>query len=747
MPGYIGSRRETAKQGHAKDSPLSKAYGKSSPQAAGAQPMTFVARPSEWSRTARRMAAATPSGRYFAFLSYSHRDEKDARWLQDQLERFRVPSALVGRVTERGPVPRRLTPIFRDLHELAASDDLGQEIREAIAASRFLVVLCSPPAAQSRWTNAEIEAFKRAHPDGCVFAAILSGEPFASDLPGRESEECLPPALRFHYDRRGKRTSRRAEPLAADLRGGPDARRLGFLKLVAGLLGVGLDELVQRETLRRQRRLAIMAGGSLVGMLVATGLAVTAIQARNTASEQRREAEGLVGFMLGDLREKLEPIGRLDALDAVGARTLEYFEKQDKSELSEEALAQRSRALTMMGEIASQRGDLQGAMRRYREAMAGTAEMVRRKPDDPQTLFDHAQNVFWVGDLAQKRGDLAGAEAAMREYARLADRMIVLEPNNRKWQAEVKYAVNNLGTVLLEQRKYREASRQLERGLAMIESLAAAEPTNIEYQKSLPLSLAWLADAQFAEGKIDEAIAKRERQVALLNQLASKTGDVEFREDSVPARRALGRWLASRGSVAEGLQHARLSVSTAERLMETEPANMQWVEYAANSRFELAAILLADGQVADAARETRAGCDLSARLTARDRLLVEWRRLAALCLSRRAEVARESGARAEALSLALRALGASRSLRSGDAVDDRLTLAAAYKLLGDIQAAGGDRAGAQQSWKAGLAVWPSAPLNPRQLALRGDLLAAVGRPAEAGAIRQRLELIGYRKYI
>ena len=53
-------------------------------------------------------------------------------------------------------------------------------------------MLCSPAAAQSRWTNAEIEAFKRARPEGCVLAAIVDGEPFASDMPGREDEECLP---------------------------------------------------------------------------------------------------------------------------------------------------------------------------------------------------------------------------------------------------------------------------------------------------------------------------------------------------------------------------------------------------------------------------------------------------------------------------------------------------------------------------------------------------------------------------
>ena len=157
--------------------------------------------------------------RYYAFLSYSHQDKDLADWLHRELEKFRVPHSLAGHLTETGVVPRRLTPIFRDQHDLSAADDLGEEIKAALAGSQFLVVLCSPASATSRWTNAEIESFKRTRPEGCVLAAVASGEPFASDMPGREGEECFPPALRYKYDRRGHRTTKRAEPLAADLRG------------------------------------------------------------------------------------------------------------------------------------------------------------------------------------------------------------------------------------------------------------------------------------------------------------------------------------------------------------------------------------------------------------------------------------------------------------------------------------------------------------------------------------------------
>ena len=402
----------------------------------------------------------------------------------------------------------------------------------------------------------------------------------------------------------------------------------------------------------------------------------------------------------------------------------------------------------MMGEIAKTRGDLDGALRRYREAMAGTAEMVRREPDNAQRLFDHAQNVFWVGEIADERGQQAQAEAAMREYKRLADQMVAIEPGNRKWQAEVKYAVTNLGTILFRQRKYEEAARLFERGATMVETLVAADPNNAEYRKSLPLSLAWLADAQFAEGRIDEAIAKRERQVALLEQMATRSSDVEYREDAVTARRALGRWLASRGSSAEGMDHMRRGVAISEQLMQTEPANMRWAEYAAATKLQLAALLVSDRKTVEAARETRAGCDLTERLVARDRKVVVWQGLAATCLLRRAEVARDLGSLDEASSLAQRALAATMEQKSADPIADRFAIAAAHKLSGDILSMRGFRAEAMKSWAAASAICPAdVPANPREMAVRAAILAAVGRNAEAQALKKRLEAIGYRRLI
>src|SRR3954451_19618679 len=695
-------------------------------------------------------AAAEPRGtprlqtRYYAFLSYSHKDKELADWLHREIERFRVPRSRAGRLTANGVVPKRLTPIFRDEHDLAAAGDLGGEIKAALAVSQYLIVLCSPTAAVSRWTNAEIEWFKRDRPEGCVLAAIAAGEPFASEVKGREKQECFPPALRQKYDRRGRPTGKRAEPLAADFRVDGEARRTGFLKLVAGMLGVGLDELVQRETTRRHRRLAWLTAASVCGMAVTSTLAITAFEARNSAREQRREAEGLVAYMVGDLRAKLEPIGKLDALDGVGSRVLAYYKKEDASELSDAALLQRSRALNLMAEVAYLRGNYPQADALYRQALAGTAEAMRRSPDDPKRLFDHAQNVFWLGELARARGQSDEAVANYREYKRLADRLIAIEPDNLKWRMEGLYGAEKVGIALYNERHFSEAAQQFEGALGPMENLAAVDPGNQTYQKELSTVLAWLADAQRSLGSLDAAIAVRERQISLLNRaVASGAMNVAFRQELIPAHQALGNLLASRGQPERGVDELQSAVGESDRLVPFEPGNSYWKTLAAGAKLDLARTLLSLGHRDEAAQQTAAGCTIIVALLPADGPV---RSRQTLCFTIRSRLALQSGAHSQALAFAERSLASASNERSGDSVKDRYAIAAAFRLLGDVRKATGDADAAMTAWSKALSALPPAVAErPQEMDEHATILQRLGRRAEAQQIAARLSAMGYRR--
>ena len=98
--------------------------------------------------------------RYRAFISYAHTDQAWASWLHKAIEGYRLPGRLVGTSTPKGPVPARLSPVFRDRDDLTAAHSLTDPIRQALEESESLIVVCSPAAAQSSWVNEEIRHFE-----------------------------------------------------------------------------------------------------------------------------------------------------------------------------------------------------------------------------------------------------------------------------------------------------------------------------------------------------------------------------------------------------------------------------------------------------------------------------------------------------------------------------------------------------------------------------------------------------------
>ncbi len=228
------------------------------------------------------------SPKYWAFVSYSHHDQTWGDWLHKALETYRVPYKLVGRSSPHGKIPRRLFPIFRDCFELPAAGNLGAQLDEALQRSRYLVVVCSPSAAASRWVNEEIRTFKIIGSEDRVLALIVEGEPNASVRSDGKELECFPPALRFRVTPDGKISKTPAEPIAADVRPGQDSKAAAKLRLIAGLIGVSFDELRQRE--RRRRVWRVVQIGLSMLLVAALVQGVWIVQEIQKQTQLRRQA-------------------------------------------------------------------------------------------------------------------------------------------------------------------------------------------------------------------------------------------------------------------------------------------------------------------------------------------------------------------------------------------------------------------------------------------------------------------------
>src|SRR4029077_19591647 len=97
--------------------------------------------------------------------------------------------------------------------------------------------------------------------------------------------------LRFKIDADGKITDEREEPIAADVRPQGDGKHIALQKMVAGLLGLGLDQIVRRAERAQRRKLRNWVGALSLLVVIFAGLAVWAEINRQDAVKQRLLAE------------------------------------------------------------------------------------------------------------------------------------------------------------------------------------------------------------------------------------------------------------------------------------------------------------------------------------------------------------------------------------------------------------------------------------------------------------------------
>ncbi len=368
--------------------------------------------------------------KFWGFVSYSHQDRRWGEWLHRAIESYRVPTRLIGVKGSHGVVPSKLFPVFRDRADLSTAGGLDVELAKALEASRCLVLVCSRASAASRWVNEEVLRFKQLGRESRILCLIVDGEPNATAA-GRPEEECFPPALRFRLGADGQLSNQPAEPLAADLRDTADGRNNARLKIISGVLGVGFDELKRRDLQNRNRRLGVLTAISMSVTALTVVLAVQAILAQRAAENSRRQADGLIGFMLGDLSEKLKQVGRLDILDSTIDQIEKYLGRADVKSLDSIALAQRSSELANVEEVDFARGQLPQATAAADGAVAAARELRLSTPsDEADRLLARALEA--LAEPAVEGGSYEIAGSASEEGLQLARRLAEKNPSDLK---------------------------------------------------------------------------------------------------------------------------------------------------------------------------------------------------------------------------------------------------------------------------------------------------------------------------
>ncbi len=341
--------------------------------------------------------------RYSAFISYNHRDRRWAAWLHRELERYRLPTALIGRPAPWGTLERRLPPVFQDREELAASTSLADSVRQALEEAHSLIVICSTAGAASRWVNEEVRTFAdlgRADRIHCLIVPEAD-DPDGPSLPG---DRLFPPAI-------GELLG---EPLAADARSTGDGKKAALLKLIAGVIEVRFDELRQREQARRNRRLLQLATAAVIGFLLMSSLAAfalisraQAVRDRDLARQKTVTAQRTTEFVksLFQVSDPSEAKGQT----ITASEILERGARRIEGSLNDEPEV-RAELMSTLGEVYLGLGSLQRAddlVRRSLKLSVGNPEITARQ----LAIFGASRNL--QGDYGQAAQLFGRAESLL----------------------------------------------------------------------------------------------------------------------------------------------------------------------------------------------------------------------------------------------------------------------------------------------------------------------------------------------
>lgn len=515
--------------------------------------------------------------KYTAFISYSHADKAAVEKLHRALERYNIPKTLVGRETPHGKVPKKFKPFFRDRDDLSAATNLTASIKKALKQSQFLIVVCSPNATTSPWVAKEILEFKKLRDQNRILCLIVDDAP-------KPKKTTFPEAL---WEGLSAKEKISYQPIAADARPSGDGQKLAKLKLISGMLGIELDSLIQRETKRRQIQVSILAGIFTTATVILSVLLYVATEARKEAEVNRLEAEErqfqaeqLIGFMLGDLKRNLEPIGNLQIMDSIAIQALGYYASIDPEKMTAEALSQRSEVLLMLGEVQLGRGNSDQAKSAFIEAFNTTGELLNRNPDNLNLIFDHSQTVFWLAVIDLRKGNFVEAERQFQLYADYAKILAQKEPENLDYRIEVGYAHSNLGTLYFNQGEFSAAEREFQSQLNIFQELAIDDPGTGVFDFDLVQSHAWLASSQMGLGKLQLAKEQRLKELALLERLLeSDPRNINNQEALAVTHQSLGAINALMGEEKTGLLHFQKGIEIAEALIAFDPENTNPVEY------------------------------------------------------------------------------------------------------------------------------------------------------------------------
>jgi eukaryotic-like serine/threonine-protein kinase len=509
-----------------------------------------------------------------------------------------------------------------------------------------------------------------------------------------------------------------------------------------------IDASARKARLRDRIQLGVLAVIAVLAVLAVLA-SLSASAAQRAAQQRRVEAEGLMEFMLGDLADKLRPLARLDLLDSVSAKALQYLAAENDHEPA--SLTHRAKALQVIAEVRVARGDSAAAL----SALGAARAILQRELDSGRPDWELVKalgaNAYGQGQIHLNNGDWELARREFEHYQQYSDQLVRIDPNRVEGWVEQSYAHTNLGLVAFMRGDSRSAVADFSDSIALKERALGARPNDRALLGELANSLSWLASAHETMGALDSAMVLYDRELEVVSGLYSRT-PTDFLWAS---RMAYGLQRRAKLEVAMGqTDAASADLDRAEQLLQTLLASTAkhrvWEGNLAALQLDRLRLQVAKGQGKSLVPALMQLADRAQALTGLEPKKKDWARLSALLDQNLGIVMLELGRRVEAqrrLELALEKLQAA---YHGNSTDMRIAsdIANTQLILSRLHEAGGNQRRASQACSDASTLLGKTAAQSEDYRVLDPWIRAqhcLGNDDVTRAARARLKTMGYRE--
>jgi serine/threonine protein kinase len=459
---------------------------------------------------------------------------------------------------------------------------------------------------------------------------------------------------------------------------------------------------------RRNREALNIAAGALVIIGGLTGGYIyTVTFERDRANNERTSAIALINYMNIDLRDKLQPIGKLSIMDDVQQRINEYFGsivlgENDLNTLREQAVGIQQYANTLQ-----QQGKAQQASILLLQAHESFKRLVKQQPYNEQWQNDLSISFSERGNVYENKGLNDKALNAYQQSHAIFKKLSRNDPRNKQWQRDLSVSLHRLGGIYLKKGQHNKALKIYQDAFAITQKLTDNNPHYVQWQWDLSISFERLAEIYQQNGQNKKAFKAYQSALAIRQKLVKKNPEhAQLERDLSISYEKISEIYLQNGENDKGLKAYQSSFLIVKKLAENDPDNVDWQRFLSISYTGLADLYQQKGQDKKAFKAYQQALNIAKKQADNNPSDIDWQRDLSISYETMGDIYLQTGQNEEAVKAYQDSLLITKKLADIDKnnVIAQRDLSVIFGKLGDIYLQNGQSNKALEKYQDSLAI-------------------------------------------